>query len=256
MTINSTNRFGLVKRLPESFAATVLILFSQSTSTATYRIRFNALGSLTQIFWRIVGVTPTKAGIAGPRVDFVSPQLAAAMSHPTRVHVMSIIGERVASPRELAEEIGEPLNNVTYHINQLRDLGCIELVRTEPARGGRVLEHFYRSTQRAFFEDDAWAVLSEKERLGVVGAVMRMIAKDLAAAMASGSFFADDDKHISRSALRVDRAGWDEIHDLLSRTTKELFDIEERVSARTAAGAPAEIDVKVELLQFRSPPRD
>ena len=58
------------------------------------------------------------------RPDFVNPRLAAAMSHPTRVRVMSILSERIASPREMAAEMGEPLNNVTYHVNQLRGLVC------------------------------------------------------------------------------------------------------------------------------------
>jgi DNA-binding transcriptional ArsR family regulator len=175
------------------------------------------------------------------------------MSHPTRVHAMSILAERPASPRELAEEIGEPLNNVTYHVNQLRELGCIELVRTEPAHGGRVFEHFYRTTTRAFFDDDSWAVLTEKERLGVLGVIMRMIAKDLAAAMANGSFFLEDDKHVTRSPMKVDHEGWKEIGALLNRTTKELFNIEERVAERTAAGTPADINAMVDLLQFRAP---
>jgi DNA-binding transcriptional ArsR family regulator len=201
-----------------------------------------------------VGATPTKAGSTGPSPDFVSPQLAAAMSHPTRVQLMSILGERVASPRQLAKEIDEPLNNVTYHVNQLRDLGCIELVRTERRRGGRVLEHFYRTAHRAYFDDDAWEALSEKERLGVIGAVVRMMSKDLAVSMASGAFFIEDDKHVSRWPMRVDAEGWQEIREALERTAKELFEIEGRVAGRRADGEPAPIDAKVELLQFRSPP--
>lgn len=198
--------------------------------------------------------TAAKTAPAAPHVDFVSPQLAAAMSHPTRVHLMSLLGERTASPRQLAAEMEEPLNNVTYHVNQLRDLGCIELVRTERAHGGRVLERFYRTTQRAYFDDDAWEVLSEKERLGVVGAILKMISKDVATAMASGSFYAEDNKHISRSPMEVDRDGWREISELLNRTTKELFDIEERVADRRDGGEPTPIHAKVEILQFRSPP--
>jgi DNA-binding transcriptional ArsR family regulator len=201
-----------------------------------------------------VDATAAKTAPAAPHVDFVSPQLAAAMSHPTRVHLMSLLGERTASPRQLAAEMEEPLNNVTYHVNQLRDLGCIELVRTERAHGGRVLERFYRTTQRAYFDDDAWEVLSEKERLGVVGAILKMISKDVATAMASGSFYAEDNKHISRSPMEVDRDGWREISELLNRTTKELFDIEERVADRRDGGEPTPIHAKVEILQFRSPP--
>jgi DNA-binding transcriptional ArsR family regulator len=201
-----------------------------------------------------VDATAAKTASAAPHVDFVSPQLAAAMSHPTRVHLMSLLGERTASPRQLAAEMDEPLNNVTYHVNQLRDLGCIELMRTERAHGGRVLERFYRTTQRAYFDDDAWEVLSEKERLGVIGAILKMISKDVATAMASGSFYAEDDKHISRSPMEVDREGWREISELLNRTTKELFDIEERVADRRDGGEPTPIHAKVEILQFRSPP--
>jgi DNA-binding transcriptional ArsR family regulator len=190
---------------------------------------------------------------ASRRVDFISPQLAAAMSHPTRVYAMGILTERDASPRELADHLGEPLNNVTYHVNQLRDLGCIELVRTERARGGRVLEHFYRTTQRPYFDEDAWAVLSGEERRGVIWSIAQMISKDITAAIASGSFFAEDDKHISRSPMSVDEEGWGEISELLNRTSKELLEIEERVAGRTDDGAPARVDAKVEILQFRSP---
>ena len=99
---------------------------------------------------------------------------------------MSILVEGPASPRQLAAEIGEPLNNVTYHVNQLRDLGCIELDRTEPRAGGRVIERFYRARQRAYFDDDAWAVLGDRERLGVIWSIVRLISKDLATAMVVG----------------------------------------------------------------------
>ena len=192
-------------------------------------------------------------GAATAKVELVSPQLAAALAHPTRVSVMSILVEGPASPRQLAEEIGEPLNNVTYHIKQLRDLGCIELDRVEQRGGGRVLERFYRATQRAYFDDDAWEVLGDRERLGVIWSVVRMIAKDITTAMASGTFFEDYDTHISRSPMSVDKEGWGEIAELLNRTTKELFEIEERVEERCADGGEADIHAKVEMLQFRSP---
>ncbi|MBS1860118.1 MAG: helix-turn-helix transcriptional regulator [Actinobacteria bacterium] len=201
-------------------------------------------------------VKPDRAASQGngtSKVDFVSPQLAAALSHPTRVSVMSILVEGPASPRQLAAEIGEPLNNVTYHVKQLRDLGCIELDRVEQRGGGRVLERFYRARQRAYFDDDAWEVLGDRERLGVIWSIVRLISKDLATAMSSGTFFEDYDTHLTRSPMTVDREGWGEIAALLNRTTKELFEIEKRVEGRSAEGADASIHAKVQILQFRSP---
>ena len=50
----------------------------------------------------------------------------------------------MASPSELAKELGEPLGNVAYHVKILEETGAIELVRTAPVRGA--LEHFYRAT--------------------------------------------------------------------------------------------------------------
>lgn len=199
-----------------------------------------------------MGTTPTNDDRAAAIPDFVSPRLAAAMSHPTRVHAMNLLLERTASPRQVAGAIDEPLNNVTYHLNQLRKLGCIELVRTERAHGGRVVEHFYRATQRVYFDEEAWEALDEKQRLGVIGVILRIMSQDIAAAMASGTFFAGDGANVSRVPMVVDAEGWEEIAAVIQRATAELFEVEARVAERGAAAAG--IHAKVEMLQFRSPP--
>jgi DNA-binding transcriptional ArsR family regulator len=236
-------------------------MFFALGSDFEYEIGFNAAESLTQIFWRIVEaavntdlVAPNSAS-ENPSVDFVSPQLAAAMSHPTRVSVMGILIEGPASPRQLAEAIDEPLNNVTYHVKQLRDLGCIELDHTERRAGGRVIERFYRASRRAYFDDDAWAVLNDNERLGVIWSILRLISKDISTAMTSGTFFSEEyDVHTMRSPMTVDQEGWEEITNVLNEATKELFEVERRVEDRRAeSGEEPGIHAKVQMMQFRSP---
>jgi DNA-binding transcriptional ArsR family regulator len=202
-----------------------------------------------------LGATPKVQAASAP--DFVSPQLAAAMSHPTRVHTMSVLTERTASPREVAKAIGERLNNVTYHINQLQKLGCVELVRTERVRGGRVVEHFYKATRRLFFDEAAWASLTEKERLGLTGISLRMISEDINAAMAAGTIFDDDASgHVSRTPMILDAEGWEEVVEVLDRANAGLYQVQSRVSERVKEGAKADIRAKVEVLQFRSPSDD
>jgi DNA-binding transcriptional ArsR family regulator len=176
------------------------------------------------------------------------------MSHPTRVHTMAVLTERTASPREIAKAIDERLNNVTYHINQLRKLGCVELVRTERVRGGRVLEHFYRAAQRLYFDEEAWAALTEKERIGITGMSLRMISEDINAAMAAGTIFHEGgDGHMSRTPMVLDAEGWEEVLEVLDQAGLGLFEVEERVAERVAEGAQADIRAKVQMLQFRSP---
>src|SRR5215218_5342698 len=101
------------------------------------------------------------------RPTLLSSILAKAMAHPTRVGAMTILLGRTATPTEIAAELREPVGNVSYHLDVLQRLNCIELVAVEPARGGRVVQHFYRAVDRAFLDAEAWEELGAKERLEV-----------------------------------------------------------------------------------------
>src|SRR5215211_3459933 len=76
---------------------------------------------------------------AGP----IDHRLARALSHPLRLKLLAALNEGVASPNQLANRLGEPLANVSYHVRILLDLDCIELVETAQRRGA--IEHFYRA---------------------------------------------------------------------------------------------------------------
>jgi DNA-binding transcriptional ArsR family regulator len=184
----------------------------------------------------------------------VNAQLAAAMSHPTRVYAMAILGEREASPKEIAAEIDEPVNNVTYHVDKLVGLGCIELVRTEPVKGGRVVEHYYRATRRAWVDEQEWNSLGPAEQHMFTSTLMRAVSADINEAMATGVFFERDDNHLSRTPLFVDVEAWDEVTSLLDATLQSLLDIRAKAAERVAAPDNLEsFPMKVEILQFQAP---
>src|SRR5215207_4348673 len=79
-------------------------------------------------------------------------RIARAMSHPIRFQALTILSERVASPNEMARELGQSVGVLAYHVRVLRDLGAIELVDTRPRRGAT--EHFYRATVRPWFSEE------------------------------------------------------------------------------------------------------
>ena len=184
--------------------------------------------------------------------DLVDARLASAMTHPTRIRTMKVLTEREATPREISEEIGEPLNNVAYHIKVLKKLGCIELVHIAPAHGGRVTEHLYRGAKRPYFEIEDLALLSETEKLNVIASIMHHISDDIAAAMAHGTFYDHDESHMSRMPMTLDQQGWDEVTDLLDVTLGTLMDIQEKANERDTEQT---MSAKVAILQFESPPR-
>lgn len=67
--------------------------------------------------------------------------LVAAYVHPLALEVLRRAAAGETSPKQLADQLGEKLPNVSYHVGQLRAKGLLVLVRTEPRRGA--VEHFY-----------------------------------------------------------------------------------------------------------------
>jgi DNA-binding transcriptional ArsR family regulator len=68
-------------------------------------------------------------------------RLARSAMHPLKVAVLEALENGEASPRNLADDLGQPIASVSFHVRQLRNAGLIELTRTQPRRGA--LEHFY-----------------------------------------------------------------------------------------------------------------
>ncbi len=76
--------------------------------------------------------------------DAVDARVVKALSHPTRVRILELLQEReLASPVELAGELGIPLGTVSYHVRRLEQLGFIELATRTQRRGA--IEHHYRA---------------------------------------------------------------------------------------------------------------
>ena len=178
----------------------------------------------------------------------VDTKLMKALAHPLRQQLLIALSERVASPSELAEELGEPLGNVSYHVRMLVDLDCIELVSTTPRRGA--LEHHYRATVRPMLDDAQWAAMPLATRRALVGDVLTAIWRTVGDAADAGGF--DDDKvHVSRERLALDARGYDEIADLLSATLERAVEIKAESADRLAQSGEPAIETWMAILHFR-----
>lgn len=68
--------------------------------------------------------------------------VAKALSHPLRFELLhNLRGRRDLSPIEYARESGEPLGNVSYHLNVLAKAGVIAQTGAVARRGA--MEHRY-----------------------------------------------------------------------------------------------------------------
>lgn len=179
----------------------------------------------------------------------ITQQLAKALAHPLRVRILTSLHKGISSPNQLAQELGEPLGNVSYHVKTLLEFDCVELVKTEPRRGA--VEHFYRATERAFFSDSDWEKIPASARKGISGAVLEMIGQDSTQALVAGTIDARSDSHVSRTPLVLDEKGWTDLNALLGETLERAIEIQEESASRL--GKDKGIETKLAILHFESP---
>jgi DNA-binding transcriptional ArsR family regulator len=71
--------------------------------------------------------------------------LLVALRHPLRRQILrAMVRQDPISPREISDELRQPLSNVSYHVRVLADCGAVALVDTTPVRGS--MQHFYTPT--------------------------------------------------------------------------------------------------------------
>lgn len=180
----------------------------------------------------------------------VELRLAKALSHPIRVQVLTILTKRVASPNQIAQELGEGLSQVSYHVKVLKEFDCIELVKTEPRRGA--VEHFYRGVARPFLTDSDFKTLPSAVQQGISAVSAQMIVQDIVGALEAGTFDSHEDRHLSRTPLNLDEQGWNDITALLAETLERVLEIHVESSSRLAKSREKGIPTRVEILHFEA----
>ena len=166
-----------------------------------------------------------------PRSDISDPRVIKALTHPLRVQILRALEERTASPSELADEIGAPLGNVSYHVRQLHALGLIKLVKKTPRRGA--IEHHYKALVQPPISDEAWAGQPTVVRESVVGTSLGELGQAVNAAAAGGGFVRPG-AQLVREELELDDKGFDDVAKELTRSLERVAKIRDDAARRIA----------------------
>jgi DNA-binding transcriptional ArsR family regulator len=177
-----------------------------------------------------------------------------ALSHPLRMRILTRLNEGVASPNEMSKQFEESLPLVSYHVRILRELDCIELVRTTPRRGA--IEHHYRALTRPFLDDADWRSLPPSARKAVSNTVLTKALGDVRNAVATGSFDERPDRHLSYSAPVLDEQGWKALNERLDELLNWTIEEQAAAAGRLQAGETGgtEVRARVTLMSYPAPP--
>ncbi|HEX6456506.1 MAG TPA: winged helix-turn-helix domain-containing protein [Solirubrobacterales bacterium] len=164
--------------------------------------------------------------------------LVKALNHPVRVKALTILTERIASPKEISELIEMPLSNVSYHVRVLDELGLVEIMEEESVRGS--VAHYYKAVERPLIDNPDWEKLSPKVRSAFSGYVIETLMSDAAGSLAADVFDRREDRHLSRTPLLLDERAWRRVSEIqaqaLNKILKEQSAAADRLSRSNEKG--------------------
>jgi DNA-binding transcriptional ArsR family regulator len=180
----------------------------------------------------------------------IDQDLVRALAHPMRVRILEALQGRTASPVELAREFGEPLSNVSYHANILREVECIEQVRTQPNCG--TVEHFYTARPRSFIGHQDWRRTPASVRGGVTDDAIRTFVAKVGAAVDADTIDSREDTTLNWMPMVVDDRGWRETAEILDRALRELMSV--ATDSRERLGEADGMPIVTAMAAFEAPP--
>lgn len=149
-------------------------------------------------------------------------QLVKGLSHPVRTKCLTVLAERVASPREIAESLDEDLSNVSYHVRVLSELGLIELVKEEPVRGA--VAHFYKAVERPLLSAAESEQMSPEVRKAFSAYNWDLLIEDATEALETGTFHSRPDWHLTRTTLLLDSEGFARLSKAMDELLEMVFE--------------------------------
>jgi DNA-binding transcriptional ArsR family regulator len=178
-------------------------------------------------------------------------QLVKGLSHPVRQECLTVLSDRIASPREISEILSHDLSNVSYHVRVLDELGLIELVREEQVRG--TVAHFYKAVERPLVSTEEWENLAPEVRNAFSAHILDTLIKDVAKALEKGTFDNRHDRHVSRTPLLLDSQGFENLSKIMDEVLEAVLNEQAASAARMNESGERPIHACAGLMLFGMP---
>lgn len=163
-------------------------------------------------------------------MEIDDPRLVKALAHPIRTRIMNILDQRTATPKQLAELLGLPLENVSYHVRTLKDFGFIKLEKTRQVRGA--VEHHYKLAARPAIGDELWGQLPRVMKEAIIGSHLSQVADSVNQAALQGGFDRAESHH-SFVSLDLDEQGWKDCAKILLDAVKKMEKVSQEAQKRS-----------------------
>lgn len=158
-------------------------------------------------------------------------EFAGAVAHPVTAQALKMMMmRRPVTATEVAEAMGEPLEEVSRHLADLRRDGFIATGGTKMVDGRS--EPLYEGPFAPFLDREEWAELSPGEQRFQLRQIANLLIGDIDAALDAETLDAWPDFHLCRMPFRMDEQGWQEVRDLFDEALLSSVRIREEAAKR------------------------
>jgi DNA-binding transcriptional ArsR family regulator len=182
--------------------------------------------------------------------DIDDPRLVKALAHPIRIKILGILEHRTATPKEVALELGLPVENVSYHFRTLRDFGFIRLERKRQVRGA--IEHHYRSVARPRITERAWKQLPDVVKRAMTDANLGQLNEVVERAAEQGKF-SRPDSHIQRMPHTLDEKAFAAASKVMTEALARIAKLEGEAQQRIRQGKSDPLQSVAVVMLFERP---
>jgi hypothetical protein len=149
----------------------------------------------------------------------ITPRIKSPRAHLRRLSVVFVIElrlkivtelyQRDMSPTQFYREFGGgSASRVASNFRRLAENGWLRYVRSAPAKSGKGQEHFYRATELAFLNAEAWALLPYSMRVAASWNMLGEIAPRLRKGMEEAGLEEGLNSDLTCTSLLLDETGW------------------------------------------------
>lgn len=182
-----------------------------------------------------------EAGICEPgsqfgsrNIDGFTQSVAKAVSHSIghriRIEILAALHEGPAAAADLARMIGQPVQLLDYHVDQLLKDGAIEVVGSRRKRN--LEQDIYGVVRLPFYSDDEWITLSPQDRQVFSAISLRAAIAESMTSLWAGKFHSDPHVMVAWNRILLDREGREALADEQGRSWREICEIENSARAR------------------------
>jgi predicted transcriptional regulator len=176
---------------------------------------------------------PAKKRRKPPSQELLNYRQMFALSKKERVEIFAIFCERIASPKEISEELCEGLSQVSYHVKVLRECRLIVETQKVPRRGA--VEHFYEAVTPTLIPPDAWNHLPLSVRKSLSADILQHFFDDAAASMEAG-VFDESPGELNWTPLVLDTLGIEELGQLARDFLESVLELQAKANRRLQKG--------------------